>query len=226
MVNNALAAEPGAPVETDESYRIRRVEEIASQGGSTTDGIVADLRKLLGVLEVAALENETSVVDANGLPPHSFEMILHLSGDADPDAIAASIWKNKPAGIEPVGTQHVVVTDSEGFPQDVYFSLPTLVVVNPRYRVETDSTYVLYSVENVISDATQNKDHPAYFGVGRTVYLSRLQAAGLTTQGVLNMSLNIARDPATPSSAVPSAPDDKIILGPRELAMFGAWVRS
>lgn len=230
-VTNPSAAEAGQDVETDEAYRARRVQEIASEGGSTTAGIIADLRKLTPLVrEVHPIENDTDDT-VDGLPPHSFEIVVLYDGSADEDAtsIAETIWKNKPAGIQPVGTEHVVITDSEGTLQDVYFTRPTLVAINVNYLATVDGTYVPGGVQVSLKKvATADPTNPAYFGVGRTVYLAQLLAAGLKAVGVINLTLDIARDPTVPGSPVPATPAATIAIGPRELATFdgATWVES
>jgi hypothetical protein len=227
-VTNAAPTTIGSDVETDEAYRVRRIQEISSQGGSTTSGIVADLRKLTPLVrEVQAIENDTdSTVD--GLPPHSFEIVVWYVGvdPADAATIAASIWKNKPAGVQSVGTELVVVTDSEGLDHDVYFTRPTLVPINVNYDATTDATYAAHGVRDALVAAYADSTSPAYFSVGKDVSLLQLLVAGSRTIGVLNLTLDIARDPALPTGAVPASPADTIAIGPRELATFvGAnWV--
>lgn len=227
-VTNAASAVLGSDVETDEHYRVRRVQEISSQGGSTTAGIIADLRKLTSLVrEVQPIENDTDVT-VDGLPPHSFEIVVWYLGSEPEKAqtIAASIWKNKPTGIRSVGTEHVVFIDTEGTPQDVYFTRPTLVPINVNYDATHDTTYLSRGVEFMLKDASTDPASPAYFSVGKDVSLLQLLVAGSKTIGVTNLTLDIARDPALPPTSVPATPAATIAIGPRELATFtGAnWV--
>src|SRR5262245_31222416 len=67
-VTNPAAATQGSDVETDEKYRAHRVEVIASQGGSTVDGVLADVRKLDTVSAAEKIENYSDAV-VDGLPP-------------------------------------------------------------------------------------------------------------------------------------------------------------
>lgn len=220
-VTNLDPAIAGTDVETDEAYLIRRVKDIATQGGSTFDGAVADVRKALGVVEADGIENDTDAV-VDGLPPHSFEVIVR---GGDDDAIAAAIWKNKPAGIQTVGTEGVTVLDTEGVEHEVRFTRATLVLLHVNYQVLADDTYVTGGVETAISAATANPAHAAHFGIGRNVYVARLQAAGLNAQGVINLTLDVAIDPAVPADPNPAASNTFIVIGPREIAQFlvPAW---
>jgi uncharacterized phage protein gp47/JayE len=228
-VTNPAAAVTGAGVETDELYRIRRVKDLASQGGSTADGVLADVRKLPGILEAQAIENDTDAT-IDTLPPHSFELIVL---GADDDAIAKSIWSNKPAGIQSFGSETVTVLDSEGVARAVHFTRPTRVRINVNYHVDGDATYLPPGVQTAIVAAVTDKyEGPAYFGIGHDVYLVQLLAAGVRAQGVQNLTLDAARHPAVPADAVPAVANAVIAIGPRELAYFSdavedsSWVSS
>lgn len=227
-VTNTAEAVPGRDVEQDEPYRQRRVLEIASQGGSTVPGVVADVRKLDGVISVGSIENEDDV-EHDGVPPHSFEIIVRADGATD-QAIAESILKNKPAGIESFGSTVVSVTDSEGKAHDIGFTHATLVRVNVNYHGAFDASYSSSAgVREACEAASLDPEDPCYFDIGRPVYLARVLAAGLKAQGLVNLTLDVAQHPTVPADAVPSAVDAVITIGQRELAYFDhalSWVQS
>lgn len=223
-VTNPAAGVPGTDIESDEAYRLRQQQLRATTQGSTLDGIVADVRRLNGVITAAGYENVTDTIDANGLPPHSFEVVV--SGGTD-SAIAASIWANKPAGIETHGTSSAPVTDSEGVIHTVRFSRPSLKVINVNYRAEVTSNYVPTAIRSKLQIASIDPSSPMHFQIGKPVYLVRmLKVADDESIGVINVSLDAAVAPTLPPDAIPTAPDNTLAMGPRDLAtLVGAnWV--
>lgn len=141
-VTNLVDAGLGQLQETDSALRIRRDQELAGAGTSTRDAIRA---RVLAVNQgstdaahqpptaVNVLFNDSDVVDADGLPPHSVEVIVTGGTDAD---IALAIWNAVAAGTATYsGTGHsTVVTDAQGNAQTVYWTRPTPV---PIYIVAT-----------------------------------------------------------------------------------------
>jgi uncharacterized phage protein gp47/JayE len=139
--NNRLDASPGSTQETDPALRARREAELAGQGGSTADAIRA---KILAVNEgstdpdhqppttVTVFYNDTDSTDADGLPPHSVEVLVQ--GGTDQDIIQA-IWESVGAGTATYGNQTPgTATDSEGNAQTVNWSRPVAV---PMYVTAT-----------------------------------------------------------------------------------------
>lgn len=225
-VTNDAAATPGHLVERDEAYRLRRATDIAAEGGSTLEALVDAVRLLTGIITATALSNRTDATDGNGVPPHSFEIVVRGDTAADAD-IAAAIWANLPAGIQPYGSTTVTITDSAGNAQAVKFTRATPVKINAKYRATVNSKYVTGGLAATVEAATVDPENPCYLDVGAPVYLARVLAAGLQTVGVVNLSLDLARAPSVPATSVPAAVDATITMGPRELAYFDAstsWV--
>lgn len=223
-VTNPAAAVPGRNVESDEVYRQRQAALRASTEGSTLPGIIADVQRLAGVITAAGYENVSDAIDANGLPPHSFELIVSGGDDA---AIARSIWANKPAGIETFGSTTVAVTDTEGVSHNVRFSRPTPKVINVNYRATVTSDYVPASIRSKLQLASVDPASPMHFAIGQPVYIVRmLKVADDESIGVVNVSLDAAVAPTLPADPVPTAPDNTLPMGPRDLPTFvGAnWV--
>lgn len=123
-VTNSLDAVVGSLEETDIELRARRKNSLALDAQSTIDAIFSDLSNVDFVTQVTVLGNDTNSVDANGLPPHSFQAIVVGGSDSD---IGNSIWLNKPAGILSFGTETVAILDSQGISHDISFSRPTTI---------------------------------------------------------------------------------------------------
>lgn len=95
-VANALDADEGRSVETDEALR-QRVRRGFSAAGAPSDGLRAAISRLANVTEVIVVANTGYVTDADGRPPKSVEAIVR--GGAD-DEIAQALWATKAMGIE------------------------------------------------------------------------------------------------------------------------------
>lgn len=152
-VNNALDADIGTNVETDEDLRTRRAETIAFPGKSTLDAIRADLLELEGVIKVLAVEN-VSMITIGVLPPKSMRFVIQGGDDAE---IAQLLWDNKPGGIQLVGSEVEVVKDSQGFDQNVNFDRPTMISIWIDITITKDASFPL-------DGATQVRDALLTFG--------------------------------------------------------------
>lgn len=138
-VTNELDAVLGQEGESDAELRVRRAALLVSTGKATVDAIQANMLKTTGVLDAAVLENVTSLTDANGLPPKSFEVIVD-GGTAN--AIAQTVWDNKPAGISAYGSSTGTAVDALGNNRIMGYT-----VVTPRnaYVAVTATTGTGYS---------------------------------------------------------------------------------
>lgn len=124
---NGADIDGGTDVELDDELRVRRRAERQSAGQTTIGAIKAKISKLSGVVSVRVFENVESYPDADGMPAHSFEVMVHdgfspVVADAD---IGAIILANKPPGAKTHGNTSVTVTDEEGNQVVVKFSRPT-----------------------------------------------------------------------------------------------------
>ena len=132
VVNNT-DAQVGTNEETDVSLRARRQLSISRDAQSIIDAIFSGVANIPGVTQTTVLENDTNITDANGLPPHSFQVLVVGGIDSD---IADIIWLKKPAGIFSFGSTTIEILDSQGIPHDISFSRPTIVDI----YVEVDIT--------------------------------------------------------------------------------------
>lgn len=138
-VNNAAAAVPGEDIETDPDLRVRRVAELAAQGSSRVAAMVVNVKTVAGVVSASGLENKTNATDANGLPSHSFEILVWDNGGAaDDDEIAQAIWDKTGSSIGSFGTSSGTAVDAAGNNHTVKFSRLTEKAVH----VEIDLTKI------------------------------------------------------------------------------------
>lgn len=126
-VTNETSGTTGTNEETDAELRARFIASRGTAGAGTIDAIYAALANLPGVTELRVEENRNSAtVTESGLPGHHIRVTI-IGGDED--AIANTIWQNKPAGIGTDGNQFIVIEDSQGNRQGVSFSRPSKVAV-------------------------------------------------------------------------------------------------
>ena len=108
-------------------------------GLATVDAIAAQIAlNVSGVLSTSGFENTGDVVDGDGLPAHSVEMVV-LDGD-DQD-IWDEIWQSKAGGIETHGATSGTVVDRNGDNQTVNFTRPTPKDIHVIIDVTTDADW-------------------------------------------------------------------------------------
>lgn len=190
-VINPVAATPGEERETDEELRLRFRNGKFDRATNTLDAIYSALINLDNVSEVTIYENDTSVVDANGVPAHSFLPIV--SGGLSTD-IANAIWENKPIGILSYGNTTVSVTDIQGGVHDVSFSRPDPVIVYISMDITTDVNFPANGQDLIKSNLISY--FQANFGTGDDVIYSRLYTPINAVAGHEVNSLTIGTSPS------------------------------
>lgn len=123
-VTNASAGTTGTDSEKDSILRERIQSEGTPRGCRTRASLSAALNDLAEVQSALVVDNDTDAVDANGIPAHSFEVVLFGSG-IDADEVGDLIWTHKPSGANSHGDISVIVTDEEGHDQTVFYSTAT-----------------------------------------------------------------------------------------------------
>jgi uncharacterized phage protein gp47/JayE len=151
----------GTNEELDAAYAARQQEELAEQGSCNPPATVAALIQLAAdqsppiTLTVTEFENTTNTPASEGaitLPPHSFAIVAYdptgwVSG-AGVQLIGQTIWENKPAGIQTVGTTSVVITDPNFGPtQNVYYTVPTALPLFVTAVVVVRNNFTFASVQ-------------------------------------------------------------------------------
>lgn len=148
-VENTEDIDGGKEVDTDAELRERRAAQLTASGSATVDAIGADLLELTDgngielIQSVRMFNNRTSSLNADGLPPHSFQALI-FDGDppeADNDAIAQVIWDAMPAGIQSFGDTTGNAEDDNGDTQPVLFSRVTPLSVYVDYTLTTGDGY-------------------------------------------------------------------------------------
>ncbi|BEO70504.1 hypothetical protein SMQE32_13230 [Serratia marcescens] len=167
-VTNPAAATAGRKVETDAELRQRQAKSVAIPSLTVLDGIMGAVATLPGVERYRGYENDTSVADANGLPPHSISLVV-AGGDAA--AIAKTIATKKTPGGGTYGTTTISVTDKYGIVHPISFFRPTTVDIYARVEIKALQGYTSAVGEEIRTAVA------AYINeieIGDPVYLTRL----------------------------------------------------
>ena len=142
---NFESATLGRLKETDTELRTRFMQVRSGLGYSTVDAITNRIKQeVSGVVDVITYENASSVVDSNGLPPHSIMVVVDCPDTID-QAVAEKIWKVKAGGILTHGDLNKVVEDSKGYLHTVNYS-----------KVATEYAHV-----NVVITISNEKSFPS-----------------------------------------------------------------
>lgn len=208
-VTNPLDASPGRLLETDEELRIRFRNTKLERSSNILDSLYSALLNVDGVQELAIYENDTDIIDANGVLPHSFFPVV-LGGSSQ--IIAETIWQNKPMGIKSQGNTIIPITDTQGFLHNIGFERPTPVVVyismtlslNPEAPIQFPSDGADQIRAAIQTYASEN------FGVGKDVIYSRLFTPINSVPGHQIDSLFIGTTPSPVGMANISVDFDKI----------------
>lgn len=202
---NPLDATLGSDIETDAALRSRLKDELARKGSATVDAIRADVLAVSDFVRV--YENEGDGVDANGLPGHSFEVLVLGGTDAD---IADAIFNTKPAGIQAYGSTVVTVTDSQGSGHAIGFTRPDDV------EMYVDVTLSYLAGRYLGSDALKAvlvDWADANLAPGTDVLVNRLVQVVMDELGVVDCTIKLD-DAPLPSASV------NFPIGVREIARF------
>lgn len=124
--NNA-AMTVGKVRESDQKLRTRRRGSVSKGNRNMTEALWAKLADLVGVIDVAVLENATQNEDSRGLPPHSIHVVIAGGDDSE---IAETIWLSKTGGTVVAGTESHIVIDEVGGEQVMKFSRPVDASIN------------------------------------------------------------------------------------------------
>lgn len=193
----------GSDIEADEVLRVRRLSELHGSGKSALDAIRSAFTRRSDVLECILFENTGDVTDADGLPPHSIEVVVD---GAISDADAAQVLLDTVAGgIKTHGTTTVIVADERGFLHTIKFTRPTEVDVYAKVTVVADRK--LWPSQQDADEApmtvgeVEARDAVLAYGsalaLGTNVRHLRVGAAVMTsgTPGVLSASVQLATVP-------------------------------
>lgn len=193
----------GTNGESDADLRARREQELSNTGATTADAIKADVLKQLvsptttsDTTGCTVLYNDSDVVDANGLPPHSIEVIALQPGNTSDDdqALADLILKSKAAGIQTYSGNSTskVVIDGQGNSETVFYTRPTATTIYVAITVVTDPKITVNAAQIQAALVNYAAGIPGViagkYQPGVEVFALALEAQAFTVPGVLDIS--------------------------------------
>ena len=212
------AAVLGRNEETDPEFRARREDLLRISGAATLEAIRSSLIDTAGVLQAFIFENDTDLIDVNGLPPHSFEAVV--SGGEDDD-VAQTIFDTKPIGIAthrdpgPDG-RTIAIIDSQGFSHDIKFSRPTEIQMFVEVDIVIDPD--VFGGGDQVAGEVQVKDAIKLLGdsqqIGEDVIINQFLCAPFDVAGVEDVTIMRIEDTFPPTNVA------NIPIAGRELATF------
>lgn len=212
---------PGRNPETDVEFRERRAESLQILGAATIGAIQARvLQEVDNVTAVKVLENRTDEWDPGpspvGMPPHSIEVIVEGGTNED---IAEKIWEVKAAGIQTYGNTMYTIIDSNGDPQDIYFSRPATVYLYVRVDYDKTGSEEIFPTEGEATMRNNIYALGATHNVGEDVILQRFFGPVYAVQGITNAVIYLAED-VVPDNPSPSWVATNIVIDAQEIAIF------
>jgi uncharacterized phage protein gp47/JayE len=213
-VNNPNAGVQGSDEESDESLRIRRIEELTS-GKATDNAIKTEVSNVEDVIGTFIISNRTDSTDSGGRPPHSFSVVV--SGGAN-NNIAQAIFDTQPSGIQSFGTESGVAQDEDLQNYTIYFSRPTSIYI--WVRVSRDfNTEESYPVDgdDQIKDAILEYASE-FITIGTDIIRQRLATPVYSVPGVGDIIIELA-ETATPGGT-PTYAEDNILVDASESPEF------
>lgn len=179
----------GSDRESDESLRAR-MDAADITGLATTDGMLTYLRNEIGA-DIGLIVNDEPYQDAEGIPGHSFRVVVPSTNGSTDEQIAQAIWVCKPSGIKPDGNVSAEATDKFGLKHTMKFSRPSSVGIDVRivltlYTEEAFPVDGVNDVKNAIEGwayGTNGWASPEYTP-GKDVILARFYTPILTVPGI------------------------------------------
>lgn len=184
-VTNVLAAVEGVPIETDFELRQRQTISVALPSKSVIEGTVGAVASVDGVTRYKGYENDTSVTDADGIPPHSIAIIAEGGTVAD---IATAIAVHKTPGTGTYGTTNYTVVDQYGVPNLINFFRPTNVAVKVEVTIDAFDGYISPTgdaIKQAVADYINSLD------IGDDVYLTRLYVPANLSNAQIGETFNV-----------------------------------
>lgn len=194
-VINEAAFEGGRNTETDDEFRKRYYKSVDFAGGVNIEAIIAEVyESVKSVIAVTGEENDTDETNADGLQPHSIEIVAYGGLDED---VAKAIYRRKAAGIQTFGNITVPVVMTSGRLYDISFSRPAPVSVWVRItKLSTNDNFPLDGIEqikqNIISYIGANTRDG--LNIGQPVICIALPTEVLKVSGVIDFDLQISPD--------------------------------
>ena len=215
-ITNPLDGAVGLDDDTDPTLRARREDELSLAGSTTGDAIRADILENLSenITNCKVLTNELDYVDANGLPPHSLEVLVRgQSTDLNAStALANQIFASKDACDFATGSASLVVTDDDGNPHSIGYTWIPDADVYVTVTVKINAKKYPLDGDSQVADAIAGLN--TAFDPGDPVIAELVKAQCFKVAGVSDV-------PACALDLVPSPTSTtNVAIGARQQAVF------
>ena len=174
-VENILAAEPGAPVQTDSELRLQQSKSTALPSVSLWEGIIGSLLTTVGVRRVSGIKNDGGTPTSEGVPGHSIAMIVDGGEVAD---IAKTIFLKKGEGVGTYGSTSYNYLDTYGFPNTIRFSRPTVVPAYCKLTISPAADYLSSAADEIKARIVSYINS---LDIGESVNIARVLASAVKT---------------------------------------------
>jgi uncharacterized phage protein gp47/JayE len=193
-VDNVDNGTLGREQETDSELRVRRELSLAIIGAGTVEAIRSRISNdVLDVVDCSVFENTSDIVDADGRPPHSIEVVV--SGGENQD-IGDMLWQIKPGGIQlyqnPISGQTVTVLDSNGDNQVVYFTRPIVKYCHLEITIVAFSTEENFPLDGVSQIETKVLEYAANFAMGEDINIQKWNIPIYAVPGLSDVTIRHA----------------------------------
>lgn len=175
-VTNVVPAVAGRQAETDSQLRARQAISTQLPSQTLLGGVVAGIASITNVTRYNVYENDTNVVDLNGLPGNSITAVVEGGSDAD---IANQIYARKGIGCYTNGTTAVTINDAYGRNTTIRFYrpayVPIFVIVNV-HKMAGYATGMTAAIQAAINNYLNNLQ------IGESLVFSILNAVAMSIQ--------------------------------------------
>jgi uncharacterized phage protein gp47/JayE len=182
VINNS-AATIGSYTETDAQLRARQAVSTALSSRSLLEATKGEIAAIDAVTRYQVYENDTNIVDADGLPAHSITCVVEGGIAVN---IAQAIFDNKGIGCYTNGTTTVNVTDDYGQVTPIRFSIPDYVDMDIVVNVKALSGYTSEITDLIKDNLAEYLDG---LQIGEDVTISSLWGIALTAMPDLKTPL-------------------------------------
>lgn len=157
-VTNLADADTGDEIETDTAYRLRQVQSLQNNAGTSLNSLKAELLLLDGVVAVLVQDydlEDTLTVNGILMYPHSLAVVVFPStlSTAQQKKVAETIYAHAPDGIRTIGTVSTTVTGGDGTTKTIRWTWAAAVAVAIVATATLASGYVLNDVTAAIQAA-------------------------------------------------------------------------
>jgi uncharacterized phage protein gp47/JayE len=213
-VTNNEDASLGRNADDTITLRYRRQEQLALRGGSTIDGIQADLLEVDTISDCVMLENVTDHFDPlTGLPSHAFEAMIVDDGLTNNDDVAQTIWESKPTGIASFGNTQGEATDMNEEDHVIFFSRAENRLVYVKLQISVSSLFAPDGETKVIEAVLDRARRT--FGIADNVVGGALEAAAFGIDGVVDATAYLG------FSGGPTLTEN-LVIGLHQIARFSS----